>query len=338
MQKHLLSDFTAIYHADLHGNVRRNPKLSGTTHNVFGIKVGVGITLAVRRKGGGKHRLHYHRVPETWRKEEKLLWFAEQENATNVAWQVLPPGEWLKKGDEFYSTFVALGEKGSKEVIFDLHSLGVVTSRDEWVYAFSKVDLEKKLRLFIKNYNYEVFRLNEESTVPKDIDAFVNSDPAFLKWTDRLKKALADCQTLKFDPFKLRQALYRPFTRTFLYFDHLLNQRRYQQHHIFPTGTAGKENEAITLTSYGSEKPFMTLIGDRLPDLHLVGAGEIARNSVESQRPSTLLDYAAAAWLASGFRETVLAKEASSSGISRNPRTLRNSNRISARLKSLCDN
>ena len=51
---------------------------------------------------------------------------------------------------------------------------------------------------------------------------------------------------------------------------------------------------------------------------------EIARNSVESQRPSTLLDYAAAAWLASGFRETVLAKEASSSGISRNPRTLRN--------------
>ena len=50
----------------------------------------------------------------------------------------------------------------------------------------------------------------------------------------------------------------------------------------------------------------------------------IARNSVESQRPSTLLDYAAAAWLASGFRETVLAKEASSSGISRNPRTLRN--------------
>ena len=61
-------------------------------------------------------------------------------------------------------------------------------------------------------------------------------------------------------------------------------------------------------------------------DLHFKPATflEIARNSVESQRPSTLLDYAAAAWLASGFRETVLAKEASSSGISRNPRTLRN--------------
>jgi very-short-patch-repair endonuclease len=50
MRKHLLQDFTDIYHLDLHGNVRQNPKLSGTTHNVFGIQVGVGITVAVRRR------------------------------------------------------------------------------------------------------------------------------------------------------------------------------------------------------------------------------------------------------------------------------------------------
>ena len=48
MRKHLLEDFTAVYHLDLHGNVRQNPKLSGTTHNVFGIQVGVGVTVAVR--------------------------------------------------------------------------------------------------------------------------------------------------------------------------------------------------------------------------------------------------------------------------------------------------
>ena len=50
MRKHLMQDFTHIDHIDLHGNVRKNPKLSGTTHNVFGIQVGVGITLAVRCK------------------------------------------------------------------------------------------------------------------------------------------------------------------------------------------------------------------------------------------------------------------------------------------------
>ena len=48
-ERHLEDDYTAIYHVDLHGNVRHNPKLSGTTHNVFGIQVGVGITLAVRK-------------------------------------------------------------------------------------------------------------------------------------------------------------------------------------------------------------------------------------------------------------------------------------------------
>ena len=33
----------------LHGNVRQNPKLSGTPYNVFGIQVGVGITVAIRK-------------------------------------------------------------------------------------------------------------------------------------------------------------------------------------------------------------------------------------------------------------------------------------------------
>jgi predicted helicase len=49
MRKHLADDFDAIYILDLGGNVRKNPKLSGTTHNVFGIQVGVSITLFIKR-------------------------------------------------------------------------------------------------------------------------------------------------------------------------------------------------------------------------------------------------------------------------------------------------
>ena len=40
MRQHLEKDFDQIYVFDLGGNVRKNPKLSGTTHNVFGIQVG----------------------------------------------------------------------------------------------------------------------------------------------------------------------------------------------------------------------------------------------------------------------------------------------------------
>ena len=49
MRKALGKEFDLIYVLDLGGNVRKNPKLSGTTHNVFGIQVGVSINLFVRK-------------------------------------------------------------------------------------------------------------------------------------------------------------------------------------------------------------------------------------------------------------------------------------------------
>ncbi|HVG34543.1 MAG TPA: N-6 DNA methylase [Pyrinomonadaceae bacterium] len=50
MRKHLEADFDKIYVLDLGGNVRKNPKLSGTTHNVFGIQVGVSINFFIRKR------------------------------------------------------------------------------------------------------------------------------------------------------------------------------------------------------------------------------------------------------------------------------------------------
>lgn len=50
MRKNLEQDFDEIYVLDLGGNVRKNPKLSGTTHNVFGIQVGVSINIFVRKR------------------------------------------------------------------------------------------------------------------------------------------------------------------------------------------------------------------------------------------------------------------------------------------------
>lgn len=53
MRKNLEADFDEIYVLDLGGNVRKNPKLSGTTHNVFGIQVGVSINIFVRKRRRG---------------------------------------------------------------------------------------------------------------------------------------------------------------------------------------------------------------------------------------------------------------------------------------------
>jgi predicted helicase len=40
----------AFSRLDLGGKVRKNPKLSGTTHNVFGIQVGVSTNIFVRKR------------------------------------------------------------------------------------------------------------------------------------------------------------------------------------------------------------------------------------------------------------------------------------------------
>ena len=286
MRKHLLRDFTQIYHLDLHGNVRKNPKLSGTTHNVFGIQVGVGITIAIRSSQHQTRNINYIRVPSTWLKTEKLTFLKEKVSIFGLDWQHLQPNErhtWLSEGlrQEFTSS-IPIGTKEaradqalSSQTIFKMYSPGVMTSRDEWMYDFIKSKLIEKAQILIRNYNSEVFRWSQEGDTLSSVDNFVNNDSTFLKWTDRLKEALQKKQLLKFEAQRLRISQYRPFSKQVLYFDHLLNQRRYHQRIIFPTPVTEVENRAICLTNLGSEKPFMVLATDIIPDYHLVGAGAV---------------------------------------------------------------
>ncbi len=271
-------DFTDVFHVDLHGNVRRNPKLSGTTHNVFGIQVGVGVTVAVRRNSSGTHQLHYSRVPENWRKEEKLAWLAKCEGIGGVDWRTLPSHAWigLKNADEF-EAFLPLGTTSlkaskTKELpgVFKSYSLGVATNRDEWVFDFSREGLSQMMGKFIRNYNYEVFRLAQESPPPQDLDSFVNNEPDFLKWTDRRKNHLKLAQTLKFEGECIRAAFYRPFTRKFLYFDPLLNHRQYMQRRFFPVADA--ENKILCCTNH-TQIPFSCQMTNCLPDQAPGGRG-----------------------------------------------------------------
>ena len=120
MRKHLLQDFTHIYHLDLHGNVRKNPKLSGTTHNVFGIQVGVGITIAIRASQSETRTLCYYRVPEFWRRREKLDFLASKGSITHVEWETLQPDAkhtWLTAGMRTeFDSFLPLGTKEQKRL------------------------------------------------------------------------------------------------------------------------------------------------------------------------------------------------------------------------------
>ncbi|MBK8023850.1 MAG: N-6 DNA methylase [Chloroflexi bacterium] len=292
MRKHLLQDFTTVYHLDLHGDVRLNPKLSGTSHNVFGIQVGVGVTVAVHKKASEMRRLLYHRVPEFWRKEDKLGYLAEmvredgRHNALNtVLWQTLTPDTrhtWrVPENADTFAAYVPMGSKEAKSgkagigsAIFRLFSGGLKTNRDEVVYDFDCGVLAEQVRQFIEDYNSEVDRYRRAGK-PKDVDNFVNY--ARIKWSRDLKLDLVRGHYADYNESKLRRGMYRPFGKQWVFFDRILNEEIYVLSEIFPTLDSEHDNRVISVTDAGSAKPFMCLVTASIPDLHLVGAGASAQ-------------------------------------------------------------
>ena len=275
MRKNLLQDFTKMYHADLHGNVRKNPKLSGTTHNVFGIQVGVGITVAVRNAQHSSRTLQYHRVPEDWRKEEKLSWLAKKQDIEEVEWQTLQPDgnhTWLVPA--YAEVFGALppigsretkaGKRANDEAIFNTFSIGINTSRDVWVYRFDRSQLAAQVQRSVETYNSEVDRWKRAGR-PRDIDNFVDRDEAKIKWSSRLKETLTRGVYAEFKEDKIRGALYRPFTKRFLFFDSVMNHRRGIFPQIFPTISTETENIVMCI-KIGSEWPMFALACNCLVD------------------------------------------------------------------------
>jgi len=276
MRKNLLKEFATIYHVDLHGNVRRNPKLSGTTHNVFGIRVGVGVTVAVHKKAASTPEVKYHRVPENWRKEQKLSWLNGRKNISGVDWKapVASAGSgWAASGDvDEFDRFLALGSKESKkkrspfaETMFRTFSRGIETCRDDWTYDFHASSLGKKVKVLVENYNAEIDRWRRADK-PPDIDNFVIYDPAKIKWCSRLKQALRDEIDAEFKKERMRVSLYRPFTIRFVYVDPILTHRR----GIFPRALPSEDSEndnRILWVKVGTDWPFFALLSSHIVDV-----------------------------------------------------------------------
>ena len=71
-------DFAEVWIVDLGGDVRANPKLSGTKNNVFGIQTGVAISFLVRRKAKSCRAFFYARRPEMETAEDKLAFLGTE--------------------------------------------------------------------------------------------------------------------------------------------------------------------------------------------------------------------------------------------------------------------
>ena len=282
MRRHLVDDFDALYILDLGGNVRKNPKLSGTTHNVFGIQVGVSINLLVKKRGKSNScaELHHARVDEFWRKEEKYRYLDAAEQYSHIQWNRIKPDRrhtWLTDGlHTEFETFVPLGNKEAKakkgeaeDVIFKGYSRGVSTARDAWTYNFDRDELTKNMSRMIDTYNEQVFKWERRQDQTANVDDFVLSDNSRISWSGDLKQGLKRGKTGQFAVENVRQSLYRPFTKSNLYFDRLMNNSVYLFHQIFPTPKTETENQGICVAGLGDRKGFGCLVTDLIPALDL---------------------------------------------------------------------
>ncbi len=282
MRKHLADDCDAVYALDLGGNARKGLKVSDA--NVFGIRVGVSINLFVKKKQNSSEtpRLFYYRTDDLWNKKQKFDFLNERQHAGGIEWQLIQPDArhtWLTEGlHAEFDTFMPMGTKEAKaektvasDVIFKTYSRGVVTCRDAWTFNFNQKVLNENMQQMIQTYNEQVFKWEQRKNREANVDNFLVYDDKKIGWSRDLKAKLKRGKTAEYNEHKFRASLYRPFTKSNLYFDRMMVDVVYVFPSIFPTSESESENHVICVSGIGHDY-FRCQIANAIPELKFSSA------------------------------------------------------------------
>ena len=280
LRKCLVQEFSNIYVFHLRGNARTSGELRRQEKdNVFGqgTRTPIAISILVKNPKVAEHgNIYFHDIGDYLSQHDKLAKITELMSINGITavdgWQTIVPdqhGDWINQRDDSFSEHISMGDKKDKSavVVFENYSRGVATSRDAWAYNFSKPKLIHNVNVSIDFYNAEVDRYITENSQLEAAD-FVKYDSTKFTWDRANKWDLEKGKKYKFETNSVYPSLYRPFTKSNLYFHPQLNNMVYQLNRIFPNASA--ENQVICLTLSGT-KGFSALISNLLPDLHLIG-------------------------------------------------------------------
>jgi predicted helicase len=284
----LADEFSSIYIFNLRGNQRTSGEVSRMEGGkVFGAGSRAGIAISVLVKNPHKRAectIYYHDIGDYLRREEKLAIISRFASIGGIRregkWVRLHPNkdhDWINQRDPAFESFVPLGDKddASSRAVFTNYSLGVVTNRDTWAYNATRAVLESNLRGMIAFYNeqrkrYQRACQDRAKDECPEVEDVVDKDPKRIGWTHLLKTDVKRDRELEFEPASMTLAMYRPFSKQWLYFNRRLNERVYQMPKLFPT--KGHENIVICTTGVGNRVGFSALITNLVPDLHMVDA------------------------------------------------------------------
>lgn len=287
MRQTLAEEFSRIYVYNLRGNQRTAGELSRQEGGkVFGAgsRAGVAIVVLVKNpEHSGSATIHYADIGNYLNRDQKLQAVAHAGSIGNLAFTTIEPhesGDWLNQRTETFATYLPLGDKKdpTATAIFGNYSLGVATGRDAWAYNFSPVKAMANATAMIEHYNRQLERSRRavaagelpdlKSTEPEHLDL----DPSKISWNANAMQDLRRGKEYTLSDDAARTATYRPFAKTALVFDPVMNARQYQQRRFWPTGAA--ENMGIVLTGVASHFDFTAVMVDRIPDLHVLDTGQ----------------------------------------------------------------
>ncbi len=273
LRQALAEDFDAIYIVDTQSDVRKNPKISGTQHNVFGIQTGVAVLFLVRfqQQSGKKARIWYKSLPDEMPRGEKLAWFTNGFNDINF--QRIEPDKnhnWLNLTDNDFDDLLPLMSKQTKaaksskdeQAIFKSVSLGISTNRDEWVYDFDKNVALSKAHFFIDEYA-RLIDLWKTQKQDLNIHDFL-IEHSKVKVTLFFERHVSVGKKLLFDANKIIKSTYRPFVQKYSYIDKIIVNAPGQNFQLFPLPNS---NNMSILLRWGSRQKFSVLSASNIANL-----------------------------------------------------------------------
>ena len=283
-------EFTDIYVLDLGSDVRRNPKISGTTHNVFGIQTGVAIGFFVRDKSRlGKCGIHYTRREDSEIATDKLTYLRKTRLDSVSFENITPDGKnnWLNQSDTEFDALTPLGNRQTKfakdvaneEAIFKLFANAMKTNRDDWVFDFDRDTLIEKIRFFVDKYNRNL-------GLPSD-----QFDPE-IKWSSTLREYRKRGAKASSNQNLIIETMFRPFVYRRFYSAKFMSDRLTNNHYeMFGTDLL-QSNSVINVC--GNGKSFYVLATDCLADYHFTGDTQslpLYRYTEGGDRVSNITDW-----------------------------------------------
>jgi predicted helicase len=284
LRKCLVNEFSSLYVFHLRGNQRSQGEVSRKEGGkIFGggSRAPIAISVLVKNpKAGQRGRIAFHDIGDYLSREDKLKIIAGFGSINGITtqdrWTVITPdafGDWLKQRDAGFADFIPMGDKelAGAAVLFANYSNGVKTQRDAWCFNASRSKEAANAKAMIANYEAERARFAEAHSHADSkkrlelVDGFIDTDPAKISWTRALKQDLARDKPIRFQPESVVQALYRPFTKQWIYFDRRLNEVVGQMPRIFPGG--GGANRVICVSAPGFISGFTALLAETPAEL-----------------------------------------------------------------------